>query len=286
MYSGCSRKLPPEVAKNPIEQGWQYYQAGDFDRAILSFELAEQQAGNDSTARAKALYALATTWWQKRPDPDRDRATDLYQQVIQIDPKSDLAAWSALGIARIVAFPEMTKDARLPEAAVRKGVDAYEKVVTQYGDYSVADEALVLQQSLKLATLKPEDVQQVVDRLTQFVTEKPQSKYLSHAWAVLGIAYEYQGRWQDQLNAMIQSYEKLEIDPDVPIMVKPSVFWSIATVAEFKAGDFATARKFYRLLQEKFPRDALLFSTELALKRMDEKEEELRRSSPTQPQIR
>jgi hypothetical protein len=53
-------------------------------------------------------------------------------------------------------------------------------------------------------------------------------------------------------------------------------YWSIAVVAEFEAGDFDTARKYYKLLMGEYPRDRRNFGALKAIERMNALEEKLR----------
>jgi len=53
-------------------------------------------------------------------------------------------------------------------------------------------------------------------------------------------------------------------------------YWKLATVAEFEAGDFDLARKFYRLLIEEYPQDIRKYASRQALERMDRIESRMR----------
>jgi tetratricopeptide (TPR) repeat protein len=278
LCAGCSRK-ETVVSADPITEGWMAYQLVDYKRAQNLFETARENAAPGSEAEAAAIFAQATTFWHERPEPNPQRARELFEKVAATFPKSDFAPWSLLAIARIEALPRVADVPRITQAERDRAIAAYERVQTTYPDHPAAEEALVLQQAAIIASLEPSDCERAVERLTAFLNQKPNSAYRSHAWAVLGNALDLLERWPERLNAMIQSLETIEVDVSNPLMLKPLHYWSIATVAEYKVGDLATARTYYRLLIEKFPRDLLTYSCKLALERLDKLEAEARAGS-------
>jgi tetratricopeptide (TPR) repeat protein len=269
--TACSR-TETITSDDPIADGWMAYQLVEYKRAHNLFALARAKAAPGSEEEAAAIFAQATTFWQERPNPDPKRARELFEKVATTVPKSDLAPWSLLAIARIETLPRVADVPRITQAERDRAIAAYERVQTTYPDHPAAEEAFVLQQAATIASLERTDCERAVERLMAFLNAKPNSRYRSHAWAVLGNACEQLERWPERLNAMIQSLETVEIDASNPLMLKPFHYWSIATVAEYKVGDLATARTYYQLLMEKFPRDLLTYSCKLALQRLDKLE--------------
>jgi len=60
-------------------------------------------------------------------------------------------------------------------------------------------------------------------------------------------------------------------------MNKALFTWLIAVYAEFDAGDFKTAREYYRRLIDEYPTDNKVYMAKMALERLDEVEAQIRR---------
>jgi hypothetical protein len=79
------------------------------------------------------------------------------------------------------------------------------------------------------------------------------------------------------LHAKIKELETRKVDPKYPYIDNSGYYWIIATIAEFEAGDFETARKYYRQLLKEYPVDFRKYSVRKSLKRMDAVETKMRR---------
>lgn len=261
-----------------MAEGWQAYQFGQFDKAIQWFESAAQKASPNSEAQAKALYALGTAYHFRRPTALPDKARERYEKVLAMAPESEMAAWALFSIARIEAAQKA--EVQIISKENREKIAAnYQKVIDKYPNSLAGQEAVVTQQALKLASLEPAEIESAIARIKKFLQAYPNSPYRSAAWTVLSNAYDLQRKYEDQLNALIQVLETLEDDPTNPIMVKPATFWGIATVAEYKAGDLETAKKYHLMLQQKFPRDTLVYSSQKAVERINRKQAELKQEA-------
>ena len=73
------------------------------------------------------------------------------------------------------------------------------------------------------------------------------------------------------------SLEARELDPTNPYSDNAALYWEIATIAEFEAGDFAVARKYYKGLVDEYPQDQRRWGARLALERLDAVEAKLRK---------
>jgi tetratricopeptide (TPR) repeat protein len=268
LLPGCSRKEANE-AEDPMAEGWSAFQLAEYPRAHQAFQTAAKQAAPGTEEEARVLFAQATLSWHELPQPNRSRARELFEKVAAMAPQSDLAPWSLLSIARIEALPRVADIPKFTQEGRESAIAAYERVITAYPTHPAAEEALVLQQAMALASLETADCNTAIERLTRFLSEKPNSRYRSHAWAVLAMAYDLLERWPERLNAMIQSLNTIEIDPSNPLAIKSFHYWSIASLAEYKVGDLRTAREYYTKLIDKFPHDLLTYSCKLALQRLD-----------------
>jgi tetratricopeptide (TPR) repeat protein len=279
MAAGCRK--PPD-AGNPsdgLDRGWRHFQIGEFTQATDQFEAARnsldlQMAPQDDVRRLQALYGLGQTWdLGRRDESGAAKAIPFYQQIITAAPNSDLAAWSMLALAR-------SQDLAAAGAADTKAVQSlYQKVVDRFPSHPAGEEAFMYIQTLRLVgdhdTARATEVLTLLD---QFIAGHRSSRFVSEAYS-LKAAWCCQriGKPQEKLTAMEKAFATREVDPANPRMDNAAPYWSLATTAEFDAGDFAIARKYYRLLRSEYPTDQRSFPAAQQLQRMDAIEARLRR---------
>ena len=254
------------AATATAEQGWTYYRLGEFGPAIECFDAILAAHPEVDPRRLSALYGLATCWNLRTPigDQNKELARSLYGEVIAAAPKCDLAAWSALAMARIT---HLVPVGETPDYdAVRA---AYEDVVTQFPEHLAGHEAFVYLQSLRVQTLDATDSERAVAELLTFIEQHPDSGLISGLHALLAACYETLHQPERQLAAEIRALETLPVDAANPKHENSGRYWRIATIAEFEAGDFKTARDYYRRLIKEYPQDIRIYASEQALERMD-----------------
>jgi tetratricopeptide (TPR) repeat protein len=252
-------------ASDPVRDAWDAYRLGEFDRAVRLF----QEGGRTNPA---AGYGLATTWAWRRPKEDRLRAEKLYREVIALAPESEWAIWSWLGLARLLHVVPVGQEPDYPKVRA-----AYQAVIDRFPRHPAGVEALLQQQATLVATLEPADAAAAYRRLGEFLAEQPESPYRSAAHALRADCLATLGRPVERLAESIRAWETREIDPSNPRGAEMGwTYWRLATLAEFEAGDFATARKFYQKLITEYPRDQRVFPAKQALARMAALEERLR----------
>jgi tetratricopeptide (TPR) repeat protein len=269
-FLGCGREQIRTPDGDPLKQGWQFYRLGEFKRAAALFQPLTETAPAGSDRQLQALYALATTFNLRRPDPDPARARALYEKIIQTAPAHDLAAWSLLALARMQHLVDVGKT---PDyEAVR---NAYREVMTRFPGHLAAKEAYIYYYATLMATLEDQPVREAIAALEKFVaTEK--KEFLQPAWSLLAVGYTTTGEPGKRLQAEIRSLETTEIDPTNPFNDFAWALWNIATIAEFEAGDPATARLYYRRLIHEYPQDQKVHGARKALERLDELEKNIR----------
>lgn len=268
---GCTSEQPQASPAALIASAWNNYRAGVFDSATREFETALARSPQDSDENLQALYGLAVSWHLRSPGEDRAKAELLYQQLVQRAPKHDLAAWSLLALARLKHVVPV--DQKSDHSAVRK---AYQECIDRFPGHVAAEEAFIYQQSTHVITLDVAETELARAALEKFVAEKPKSRFLGSAYQLLSKCYETLRQPRKQLAARIKSAESEEFDPENPEPERSKTYWDIATIAEFDAGDFDAARKYYKLLIEEYPTDIHKYGAKSALRRMDEMESKLR----------
>lgn len=253
-----------------IGDGWTKYRLNEFQDAQLDFESARAGSKPGSDEWAMSTYGLATTWNLRRPGEDPRLATRLYQEILDQAPGSPMVPWTDLALARQKHLVPVGQE---PDYAA---VDqAYQNIIDKYPGHLAAKEALLYQQSIQLAKLKPDSSRAAEEKLLRFIA-RGQPEFLSPAWSLLTVAYVTLGEQEKRLQAEMKSLELTEIDPSDPYIEFAGRYWNIATIAEFEVGDFDLARQYYQLLIDKYPTDIHVHGCKQALKRMDELETRIR----------
>ncbi len=253
-----------------LATGWKMFRLGEYKQSLKFFHNAKESSKKGSTDYFQSLFGLAKTYQLQTPNPDRDESSKIFRQIISESPDSELAGWSMLALARQAHLPE---GEALPEyESVRK---AYQDLIDKFPRHPAADEAFVYQQSTYLVSLDKKDAAIALANIESFLASNPQTHFAGTAWSLAAECNSILGDSEKQLTALINAIEKTEIDPTNPVVENSSTYWKIATVAEFQAGDFDIARKYYMKLKKEYPSDARCYGAKLAIERMDKKEAEL-----------
>lgn len=267
--SACARRQEAGTPEELLATGWVQYSLAEFDRAAAKFDAALAAAPSQDL-RLKALYGLATTWNLRRPGEDLKKARDLYQQIIDADPRGDLAAWSFLALARMKHLVPVGDNPDFAE--VRK---AYQEVMDRYPDHLAAKEAFIYYNATLVSSLDPAEARQALKNLYPFV-ENTNTVFLGPAYSLIAVACTTLGDQEKRLWAEIRSLEETEVDPTNPFSEFAWQYWNIAAIAEFEVGDFDTARIYYQKLIKEYPQDIRVYAARTALQRMDELEAKIR----------
>ncbi len=265
---GCGRKAAAPSQGTALESGWMAYRLGEFTLAHRRFT----EAFESEQSVAAALYALGINWQLRRPGEDLKRAAEMFERVVAEHAQSEEAAWSLLALARMAHTPPADQP-----LDVERVLAAYQRVIDHDPEHAAAMEALLLQQSLILEGATAEHGARVVARLEPMLAKVAAGgPFRGDLRALLAQAY----RWVDQpersLEQMIAGWKERELDPRNPEPDDSWTYWNIATLAMFEAGDFATARGFFRRLIEEYPTDQKVYLARQQLAKMDAIEAELR----------
>jgi tetratricopeptide (TPR) repeat protein len=253
-------------------RAWEDFRGGEFGAATRGFMGAIAGSTKGSDDYLQALYGLGMTWNLRGSGPDPALAEKCFKEVVTLSPTGDIAAWSLLALARMKHAVPIGQDPDYP--AVRK---AYQEVITRFPNHLAGEEAFIYLESTWVATLDPKDAERTLAELEGFIKVHAGSKFLSPAWALIAECHYTLNRPEERLKAKIASLEAKELDPTNPYSDNASLYWEIATIAEFEAGDFACARKYYKGLVDEYPQDQRRWGARLALTRLDEVEAKLRK---------
>jgi len=271
---GCSRKMADASPDELLEAGWSQFSLCEFRPAAESFSSAVAQIAKTDARYPLAVYGLATVWNLRTPMGDQDKplARKLYREIVETSPKSDVAAWSALALARMKHLVPVGSEPDYDEVRA-----AYlDEVIQRFPKHAAADEATIYYLSTFVATQKPEDARRALDGARKFIAERPDSGFLSAAHMLAVLSCEVLDDRDGRLEHIMKALETMERDPRNPFYDLAYRYWLVATTAEFEAGDFETARRFYQKMIDEYPQDIRRFGAQQALERMGALEAELR----------
>jgi tetratricopeptide (TPR) repeat protein len=269
--TGCARREETVDPAQLIAAAWTDYTLAEFDRATTKFEAALTRCETGSDLQLQALYGLATTWNLRRPGEDTAKATKLYRHIVDSAPAHDLAAWSALALARMKHLVPIGDDPDYRD--VRK---AYREVMDRYPGHLAAKEAFIYFNATLVSSLDMNEAQEALGQLKEFVKD-PATEFLGTAYSLMAVAYTTLGDQDQRLAMEIRSLENTEVDPTNPFTEFSWQYWNIATIAEFEVGDFETARTYYQKLIAEYPNDIRKYGAKQALERMNALEEKIRK---------
>lgn len=277
-FAGCRdaekhERLDPPAA---LAAGWDCYRLSEFDRAQNFFE----QASSDPALRGQARYGLATCLNLRTPEPqqDKQRAAELYRQIVADEPSGELAVWCRLALARMNHLVPVDKE---PDMAVVRR--SYQELIDAQPGHLAAKEAFIYKMATFIASLKEPETRYAIACLSRFVSQPGQKEFLQPAWSLMAVGYTTLKLPEQRMVAEIRSLQCTEIDPSNPFNEFGWAYWNIATIAEFEVGDFGVARAYYRRLLNEYPHDIKVFATKQALARMDAVEAKLRAELPKPP---
>ena len=267
----CGQKVDSDGdASALIGEGWKAYRLSEFQNAALTFESARASAPRGSDDWAMATYGLATTWDLRRPGENPKLATDLFGEILAAAPESPMVPWTELALARQKHLVPVGQE---PDYEAVNA--AYRHLMDKYPGHLAAKEAFLYLESIQLAQLDPETTRSSNQRLLDFVRTS-EKEFVGPAWSLLAVGYHTLDDQEDRLQAEQKSFELTEVDPSDPYLEFAWAYWNLATIAEFEVGDFELARKYYRLLLDKYPTDIRVYGCKQALQRMDDLEARIR----------
>lgn len=268
---GCAQQTleeaPPE---DLLVRAWTSYRLGEWEDALLMFSAAKEQSTVGDDQWAMAQYGLATTWDRRRPGEKPDRATAMYQELLQAAPQSAMAPWTELALVRQKHLVPVGSEPDYD--AVNKG---YEGIMQKYPDHLAARESFLYLKAIQIATLEPAQMRAAVAELERFVnTDRPE--FVGPAWSLLAVSYQQLGEQEKRLAAEQNAFRLTEVDPTDPFVEQAWAYWNLAVIAEFEVGDFDLARTYYKQLMAEYPTDIRMHGCKQALARMDELEAKIR----------
>lgn len=271
----CSPPPPDGKSAAALASGWEQFRMGDYPGAIAAFAALERSQPANSPLRQKALYGRGMATWLNTSGgsivSNGARAKPLLEAAAAGKADPDTAAWSALALARM---PHLAGGDRIPDyPAVRAG---YNQVYERFPNHPAGQEARLYAIGLRLVDFAPGEAEAALRELDAFDRDHPASAFSTSALSIRELCCDILNRPADQVAVRKELIARRKQNPRLPQTGDlASMFWALASIAEFRAGDFATARTYYRMIPTEYDVDLRTWPAKRALERMDRMEKEI-----------
>lgn len=275
MCAGCSKPENPTPPAERVAQAWEAFRQTEYDEATKRFQSIQSETSKESDRHIEALYGEAACAHHRQSERDLNRAFTLYERIQKQHPRSSWAAWAAL--AAIRARHLAPSDMPIPSEALSRD---YARLYQEHPDTPAGEEAFLYHSRMTASLGTRSDAETLRQEITDFLNRHPRTAYEPLLETLLAECHHLLGREDDRIAAMERSIAAFERDPTVPFYELSSAYWNIAYAAEFEAGNFPVARKYYGLFLKEFPNEDRAFGCRQALARMDRVEAALREGRP------
>ncbi|MDX6765802.1 MAG: hypothetical protein SFU85_03335 [Candidatus Methylacidiphilales bacterium] len=254
-----------------LQEGWECFRLGEFERALEKFHLVESRSAADSPEYLESLMGQASLWNTRQDKRDPRRAEKLYLKIVKLAPGSQAASWASLDLVRIMHLTRA--DQPLDYVSLAKN---YRQVALKYPGTSAAEEALLQAMALEEIQADRGKLLNLIKEYQDFLTTHPESGYKGAVYGAMARLYDSLRRYEEKLTSLLHALEFQDIDKLNPNEQYVWIYWTIAVTAEFDVGNFPVARRFYNKLLAEYPSDLLVFRAREALSRMDRVESDLK----------
>ncbi len=238
-----------------IASAWMEFRMGEYKKAIEIFGDISENSKIDKDGRTRALYGLACTHWQKLPDADKPLAKKFFGRIIEESPDSEYAGWSELALIRMDHIVPSGEKPDYPSLRAR-----YKELYEKFPTSTPGHEGFIYMVTTLISTLDQKDASEALASLDAFLGRHPDSPFISSVWSLRAKACEILEKPGEMLDAMMKALDTIELDPSNPSMNNADRYWQIATVAEYEAGNFAVAERYYRKFVEEYPQERRKFA--------------------------
>jgi len=271
MLAGCPGETVSDTPETLVAEGWRQYELTEYDDAVELFSTAADKAEPGSDIQLKALWSLGVTWDYRRPGNDSAIARQCFEKILAINPESSWAGWAALSLVRMRHV-----QATMENLPFEDLLPLYDSVIETYPDHPAAQEAMMFKAETQFVIEGDANVQGAIETLEKLLATYPDTPWKGYVYRFLAGGYER----TKQYDKMVQTTEKQVLyfqDSKGFLFDKPREYYRLAACAEFLAGDFDMARRYYRKLIEDYPFNFRVFPAKQALERMDQLEAQVRR---------
>jgi len=248
---------PEDAQKAQLAEGWRQVYLTNWPKAATLFEAVLEESG-DREVRAEALYGLANLWQTRQPGPNLDKALHDYKRVTAEFADTRAAPWAHLALARLADQPEHEKERDLALAR-----ETYERILRDYPDHYVADEAaLRLGFSYLEAVGVRESEDQGVAIFEKRLASRPRNTLAIPMRMLLGNLYERRGEYRKAVDQWMAADAI-----GIPLSEQGTSYYKIALAAERHLKDYALAVKYWQKIATEVPLDSRSYVARLAAER-------------------
>ena len=277
--TGCSPAHSLAKPAEALTEGWDLFRLGDYPVAEAAFVREAALSKPDSAEYQRALYGRGMTIWLSTAGGtitrNSQRAETFFERAAVATADPNIAAWSALALARTLHL--MGGGDVVPDyAAVREG---YNRVYRRFPQHAAGQEARLYAIALRLVDSKPEEAEIALTELDAFDRAHPNDLHAGNTQPFRAMCYEILNRSAELIKIKITMMEQYQLDTLAPQTDdRARQCWEIASLAEFRLGDFALARKYYRMILAEYDVEVRSYAAKRALARLDRMEAELARA--------
>jgi len=195
---------------------------------------------------------------------DRNRVAGLVVVCAAVVGGIELAGWAKEKATKTGEAAKVV--ANLPKAQelaeLRK---SYQRVMDEFPKTPAADEAAVFYGETMIELLAVDSIRQGIAYLKDWVDKHSDSMYVGAACSQMANGYEMLNMPKEQLQAMV----KADDSNKDPLADHSWWYYRIAAVADRDAQEPEIAKKYYRLMLDRYPTDFRVFFCKQALKRLE-----------------
>ncbi|MEO0964107.1 MAG: hypothetical protein AAFY08_03215 [Planctomycetota bacterium] len=260
--------LTPAASAQPASNTPRFQSAADliirfeFDAAYDEFtQLREDLTTSDPRYR-DACFGLAVAAQHRIPPQDEyiDQATELYNEIIELNATDELAARSMMNLGRILELRDYLGDPHRPDDAIAY----YERVHQNFPDRDIAHEAAFRQAGALIQQFDdPDDVPEGVAFLESWLKTHPDNPYAGGMHVYLYDYYRERDLKEDALRHLIEGDRV-----GMPLPRVGEMYWQAAQLAEAVPGRLDVAIRFYTKTITDAVTSGRAYEAQLALARL------------------
>lgn len=263
--SGCEKQNGSATDRDRLRtMAWQEARYLNFHKSRRMFEQLRSEAQPHSQAWIEATLGLAVSLHHAQPDVrgDKERAGELYDQVIATCTDRSVLPQALLLRARLADQVDYSGDTPDPEAAGA----LYERIRRDFAESRQAGEATLYLGHAAAMSGDAEVATSAIRDLEQWIAAHPDGPLVSLQWELVGRLNMYP---LDNPAAAVEAFLKAEAAGLPPMTQMDAFFWRVANLAA-RAGDPKTAATYFRRIILEQPRSGYGYEAQLRLRELGE----------------
>jgi tetratricopeptide (TPR) repeat protein len=265
LAAGCSGSSLPEDAAGRAEAtrvAWREVGFLNFAQARPVFRTARQTATPGSAEWLDATLGLAVCLHHGQPDVpyEKQRAAELYEEILAVEGEPREKPLALLYRARLADEIDYHRD----EPDLEQAEALYRRLMESYPKHPLAQEAALHVAQLRIYKTEKADARAAATEFRTWVEAHPGNPLESIQW--LALAGAHNSVFNDPA-AALEACKQAEAAGLPRMMRRDQFLWTTATFAE-RAGDRATARRYFARIIEEEPRSSYGYEAQLRIRKL------------------